>query len=118
MFQHTLGQMVRKVDGALGAAVVSVEGLVIEAVDRRGEPIEADAAYAEYGQAVGRMLEIDDGVGLGEVQEFTLEGPDRKTLIRCLSRTYLAALQVSNDAIVGKAAFELRVAAPEMAMEL
>ena len=86
MFQHTLGQMVRKVDGALGAAVVSVEGLVIEAVDRRGEIIEPDAAYAEYGQAMSRMLEIDDGVGLGEVQEFILEGPDRKTLLRNLTR--------------------------------
>ena len=118
MFHDNLSQMVRKVDGAMGAAIISTDGLVIEAVDRRGEPIEADSAYSEYGLAIRQLMEIDDGVGLGEVKEFTLEGQDRSTLLRCLSSSYLAALQVSAGSVMGKAVFELRVASPDMAKEL
>ena len=64
--------MVRRVDGALGAAVVSVEGLVIEAVDRRGETIEPDAAYAEYGQPQPGARSMTGGSG--EAAKFILEG--------------------------------------------
>jgi predicted regulator of Ras-like GTPase activity (Roadblock/LC7/MglB family) len=110
--------MVRRVDGALGAAVISVEGLVIEAVDRGGDAIEPDATLAEYGLAMRHLMNLDEVVELGELQLCTLEGQERTTLIRRLSASYLAALQVGSETLTGRAAFELRVAAPDLAKEL
>ena len=39
MFESTLKQLVDKVDGAQGAAVLNLDGLIIEAVDGAGEAV-------------------------------------------------------------------------------
>lgn len=118
MFAKTLKQLVDKVDGAHGAAVLNGDGLVIEAVDARGEAIEADATLPEYGIIVRQLAEIGGAAGMGEVGEFTVEGADRVTVLRRLTDKYVAALAVPADAVIGKARFYLRVAAPDLAREL
>ena len=118
MFEGPLGQIVRKVEGALGAAVISVEGLVIEAVDRGGDAIQPDAALAEYGLAMRHLMDLDGVAELGELRHCALESQDRTTLIRRLSPSYLAALQIGPKALASRAAFELRVASRDLAKEL
>ena len=118
MFQKTLKQLVDKVDGAHGAAVLNVDGLVIEAVDGDGYAVEADAALPEYGVIIRQLAEIGGAAGMGEVGEFTIEGTDRITVLRRLSDKYVVALAVPVDAVIGKARFYLRVASPDLAREL
>lgn len=118
MFEATLKQLVGKVEGARGAAVLNLDGLVIEAVDGDGAPVEPDAALPEYGLIVRQLAEIGKQAAIGGVDHLTLEGDDRTTLVRKLDPNYLAALVIDTGAILGKAHFYLRVAAPDLAREL
>lgn len=118
MFEATLKDLVGKVKGARGAAVLNLDGLVVEAVDPDGKGVEPDDALPEYGLIVRQLSEIGAAAGIGGVDQLTIEGDDRTTLVRKLDDNYVAALVVDTGAILGKAHFYLRVAAPDLAREL
>lgn len=118
MFEATLKDLVGKVEGARGAAVLNIDGLVIEAVDPKGGAVEPDDALPEYGLIVRQLAEIGSAAGIGAVEQLTIEGAGRTTLVRRLGENYVAALVVDTGAILGKAHFYLRVAAPDLAREL
>ncbi|MCA9537894.1 MAG: hypothetical protein KC620_03335 [Myxococcales bacterium] len=118
MFSKTLQRLISQVEGARGAAVLNIDGLVIEAVDAQGKRIAPDAALSEYGLIVRQLLDIGSAVEIGDVSHFTIAGEDRITLVRPLDEQYVAALQVAPQATIGKAQFYLRVAAPDLAREI
>jgi predicted regulator of Ras-like GTPase activity (Roadblock/LC7/MglB family) len=118
VFESTLKKLVNRVDGARGAAVLNLDGVVLEAVDEKGNDLGADAALSEYAPVIGQLLGATDSLDLGEPTQLTLEGAERTTLVRRLTDKYVAALHVSPDSLLGKAHFHLRVAAPDLAREL
>ncbi|MCA9543586.1 MAG: hypothetical protein KC613_04320 [Myxococcales bacterium] len=119
MFQPTLAHIVKKVDGAMGAAVLSLEGLVIEAIDGAGQPMTPEPALADaYGPVFKQLIEAGDAVDAGELDRLTIESPDRAWLVRRLSEHYVAALTVRAGTALSKAHYHLRVAAPDLAKEL
>lgn len=118
MFAATLRDVVSKVEGAQGAAVLNLDGVVIEAVDAGGRTVAGDAALGDYASVFTQMFAVTDAVDMGEVNKLSVEGTDRVTLVRALNRRYVVALQISPETIPGKAHFYLRVAAPDLAREL
>ena len=118
MFEATLKQLVNQVDGARGAAVLNLDGVILEAVDEKGNDMGPDAALTEFAPVIGQLLGAAESADLGEPTQLTLEGAERTTLVRSLSEKYVAALHVSPDTLIGKAHFQLRVAAPDLAREL
>jgi predicted regulator of Ras-like GTPase activity (Roadblock/LC7/MglB family) len=118
VFEATLKQLVNRVDGARGAAVLNLDGIVLEAVDEKGNDLGADAALTEFAPVIGQLLGAAESAELGEPTQLTLEGVERTTLVRSLTDKYVAALHVSPDSLIGKAHFHLRVAAPDLAREL
>lgn len=118
VFKPTLQRVVEKVDGALGAAVLSLDGLVIEAVDQAGHAVAGSDALITYGPVFKQLLGIADAVDLGEIERFTVNAGARTHLVRVLDARYVAALTIDGDAIEGQGHFHLRVAAPDLAREL
>lgn len=118
MFQSTLERLVGDVTGALGAAVVGLDGLVVAAVDANGAAVAEDEATAQYGPVLRQLTNIAQSVELGAVVQFTLESADRATVVRLLSPDYAAVLAVRPEVVVGKAHFHLRVASPDLVREL
>lgn len=118
MFEATLKNLVGKVDGARGAAVLNLDGLVIDAVDAEGARVEPDKALPEYGLIVRQIADLGDAAAIGDVEQVTVDGAERTTLIRRLDDNYVAALVVEHGSILGKAHFYLRIAAPDLAREL
>lgn len=118
MFEATLKTLVGKVPGAQSAAVLNLDGLVIEAVDAEGAFVEPDDALPEYGLIVRQLADIGGVAAIGGVEQVTVDGEKRTTLIRKLDDNYVAALVVDSGAVLGKAHFYLRVAAPDLAREL
>lgn len=118
MFQPTLERLVGDVQGALGAAVLSLDGLVVQAVDAQGRSVMPDEATAHYGPVLRQLTNIAQSVDLGEVVQFTLESADRATLVRVLNLEYVAILAVSPQTVPGKGHFHLRVASPDLVREL
>ena len=118
MFEATLKTLVDKVQGAHGAAVLNLDGLVIEAVDAKGALVEPDQALPEYGLILRQLADLGDAAAIGGVEQVTVDGEKRTTLVRKLDDNYVAALVVDSGSILGKAHFYLRVAAPDLAREL
>ena len=118
MFQPTLERLVVGVQGAFGAAVLSLDGLVIEAVNGSGQSVTPDDATAHYGPVLRQLTNIAQSVDLGEVTQFTLESADRSILVRVLSPEYVAVLAVAPQTVPGKGHFHLRVASPDLVREL
>jgi predicted regulator of Ras-like GTPase activity (Roadblock/LC7/MglB family) len=118
VFQPTLQRVVERADGALGAAVLSLDGLVIEAVDGQGASVPPAAAMATYGPVFKQLLGIGDAVDLGAIERFTVSTGAQTHLVRMLDRQYLAVLTVGPNAIEGQAHFHLRVVAPDLARSL
>lgn len=119
VFQPTLAHIVQQVEGATGAAVLSLQGLVIEATDGAGQPITPEPALADaYGPVFKQLIEASEAIEAGELDRLTIESPDRAWLVRRLSEHYVAALSVKAGAALSKAHYHLRVAAPDLAKEL
>lgn len=119
MFQETLKQLVGQFDAARGAAVLSLDGLVIEAVDGAGTPSKADAATIEYAQVFKQLLGVRDAVAIGKVKQLTVDGEQRLGLVRVLSPQYVVALSLAADSVPSNQGhFHLRIAAPDLAREL
>jgi predicted regulator of Ras-like GTPase activity (Roadblock/LC7/MglB family) len=118
VFQPTLERLVGDVQGAIGAAVLSLDGLVVQAVNADGQVVASDDAIAQYGPVLRQLTNIAQSVDLGEVTQFTLESADRATLVRVLSPEYVAILTVSPQTVPGKGHFYLRVASPDLVRQL
>ena len=65
VFTETLKQVVDEA-GALGAAVLSVDGLLLGAVDAQGQSVPADAAHREYATVFKQLLFVGDALPMGE----------------------------------------------------
>lgn len=119
MFQETLKQLVDHFEGARGAAVLNLDGLVIEAVDGGGAACAADQATVEYAQVFKQLLGVKDAVSMGKITQLTINGTEQLGLVRVLSPQYVVALSLGEDAsVANKGHFYLRVAAPDLAREL
>lgn len=119
MFQETLKQLVDRFDDARGAAVLSLDGLVIEAVDGAGKGCSASNAIIEYAQVFKQLIGVRDAVTMGKVERLTVNGSEQMGLVRVLSPHYVVALSLPADSVPSnKAHFYLRLAAPDLAREL
>jgi hypothetical protein len=118
VFQATLSRVVSQVEDARGAALLSYSGVLIEAVDGDGKPVEGSAIDLDYAAVLKQLTSVSEAVDMGVPTEFTLAGADETMLVRQLTPSYLVALQLGPKAITAKGHFYLRVAAPDLLREL
>lgn len=117
MFESTLARIVQ-LSGGRGAALVSLDGLTIDAVGDDGRAVAPDDASREYSSVLKQLAGAGDAMEVGVLSEVTLEGEHETTLVRFVSSQYFVALRVPREASTGRARFQLRVAAPNIAREL
>lgn len=119
MFEETLKQLVGRFDDARGAAVLNLDGLVIEAVDGAGKGCTPENATIEYAQVFKQLLGVRDAVSMGKIERLTIDGSEQLGLVRVLSPHYVVALSLPAGVVPSnKAHFYLRLAAPDLAREL
>ena len=118
VFEGTLGEVVRRVDGARGAAVINLDGVVVGAIDGAGETVAPDEVTPEYAAVFKQLLSVNEAIDLGEVERLSLRCEGHTVLLRRLSSEYAVLLRVDPETILGKAHFYLRLAAPDFAREL
>ena len=117
MFESSLSRVVSQV-GALGAAVISLDGLTLDAVDAQGRLVPAEEASREYASVFKQLVEVADSMEVGAITDFTVEGQDDTVLVRMLSPQYFAVLRVPGTVPPGRGRFYLRVVSPDLVREL
>lgn len=118
MFEATLKRLIQEIDGATGAAVLNLDGVVVEAVDSDGAAKDTGEATREYTAVFKQILSVGEAVEMGPVTEFTIDGAGRKTLLRVLSPQYVVAVVTTPECLTPKGHFYIRVAAPDLIREL
>lgn len=118
MFEATLKQVMDEIGGAHGAAVLNLDGVVVEAVDADGAGADVAEAAREYTAVFRQLLSVSEAVETGRVLTFTIEGATRKTFVRALTPQYAVAVITDADCLTARGHFYLRVAAPDFVREL
>lgn len=118
MFESHLKRLIDAVKGAQGAALLSTEGLIIEALDAQGKKLNTDSALSEYAGVFAQLTTLDEVLNLGKIDQFEVQTTSNLLSVRVLTPNYLLAVRAPKDAIPGKVSFQLRIVAPDILREL
>lgn len=114
----TLSKIVQQVDHALSAVIFNLDGLTIESVDGGGRKTTGTLDEDAYASIFDQIIGASESLGLGPIEEITVDGEGGTTLARRIGERYMVALQVGPEAVLGKARLALRTAAPDLARHL
>ncbi len=112
-FLELLKETVGKVDGAVSAMIIGVDGISVQEyaseklVDLTGLSAEASAMIKDIGLAA-------DNLGLGEAKEFSIISDRCGIIMRKINSDYYLALIIKPDGNYGKGRFVLRTAVPKI----
>ena len=115
VFEEQARQFVNKVPGAIACSVMGFDGVAIATHALGGLTLDVEALFTEVATAAGNLMKLGQNhPSLGNMQEWTLTHDKTTTLLKAVNDEYFVAAIVENDAIVGRARFELRLLAPEI----
>ena len=118
MFQESLEKLVKSVDGALGAAVMNRNGVIVEHVLNNSDSHCTLDGLPELGPIFEQLDGMRDVFDPGSYRSCVIRGTHRSTLIRPLDGHYMAMLWVVPTTLLGKAKFKLRAISPDLIAQL
>jgi predicted regulator of Ras-like GTPase activity (Roadblock/LC7/MglB family) len=110
-FEETLRAIVDRIDGAVGAVIMGLDGISVARVDARPGVVDIDVAAAEYTALLRKsMRTMEDDASLGEMRELVVVSDRLAFLITLITREYFLLLVLESPGGLGRARFELRKA--------
>lgn len=123
-FLEILKDLVERVDGAVGAAIMGPDGLAVEKYlgggggggeggGGEGGGYDIEAAGVEYGKVVEEALKAAKVLNLGALEEITVGAGDSTVILRMAAPQYgyYIVLAMKAGSNVGRARYLLRKAA-------
>jgi predicted regulator of Ras-like GTPase activity (Roadblock/LC7/MglB family) len=115
-FKKILEEMLEDVEGAIGASLVGMDGIVIDQVSHRS--FDINAVGAEYSGIIKNAMRASSNFGLGNTAEILIT-TDKATMIMMLvGKNYFVALALSLEGNLGRGRLELKKAIPKFEKEL
>jgi predicted regulator of Ras-like GTPase activity (Roadblock/LC7/MglB family) len=115
-FSEVLRELARDVKGARGAAIVGMDGIVVEQyVPEPG--LDLQSLAAEYGNVVKVVQTASDSLSMGQARELAVVTEDSVMLIRKINEDYFMALVAEPGAAFGKGRFMVRKAVARVSKE-
>ena len=115
VFRDVISAMANRVEGAVGALIIGMEGMVLE----RSTPVSADGGNtgldfeivaAEYTSLLKTALRTAEDVEVGMLQELTVISDSFHFLIRMISEEYYLMLVLQPGGNLVRARYELKKA--------
>lgn len=115
-FTPTLKEAVQRVDGAVSASIIGIDGMPVEeyAVEKI---INLDDLSAESSQMMKTVSNAAESLGLGEASEFSIISDLCSIIMRKINEEYYLALIIRPDGNYGKGRFVLRTLIPKLEKE-
>lgn len=110
MFDGTLQAIVDKIEGAVGALIMGLDGISVARADGPDSEIEIDVVAAEYTALIRKSLKSADDVSLGKMRELVVAADRFAFLIMPITEEYFLVLVLGPRGGLGRARFELRKA--------
>lgn len=109
MFAGLLQQIIERVEGAQSAAIMGLDGMLVERTGREHYD-ELDVIAAEYASLLRTTIRTAGDTELGDLWEMIVAAERATLMIRVLSPEYFLLLLLAPDANLGRARFEMRKA--------
>ncbi|HET8799143.1 MAG TPA: hypothetical protein VFO89_15750 [Thermoanaerobaculia bacterium] len=117
MFKRVLTALLGKVEGALAASLIGLDGIAVETVGSR-VAVPLDVLGAEFGSFVKSIRHANTELNTGEVLQFSLVTEKYITFLSEVTPEYYILLVLSPDGNYGRARFELSKAKSMLRDEL
>ncbi|MBV69716.1 MAG: hypothetical protein CMH52_00075 [Myxococcales bacterium] len=111
--QEQLTRLVDDVDGALGAALLNSDGIVVHAVEP-GKKSSLAHGLSEFGLVAKQLTSLNELSELGEPLSFKFDSSDRTLLLRPLGPNYFVALWLKGAHDALRAQFQLRIVSADL----
>ncbi len=112
-FKAILNQLVTSLDGAIGAGLVGLDGLVIEQFSVNSD-FDINIAGAEYSTIVKNAMKASESFGAGKTNEILISTEKATMIMMTVGTEYFCALAIGLDGNLGKGRLELKKAIPQL----
>lgn len=115
-FTEVLKYVTSSVKGAKGAAVVGMDGIIVEShIETSG--VDLPSVSAEYGNILKEVENASKSLKMGSPAEVSVVTESSDLIMRKINDDYFIALVLSPDGNFGKGRFLMRVAANRLVEE-
>ena len=116
-FKSVLRETVSNVDGAVGAGLVGLDGIVVDQVSNRAD-FDMAVAGAEYATIVKSARKASEEFGIGTTNEIMISTEKTTMLMMTIGKQYFVALAMNLDGNQGRGRLELKKAISKVEKEL
>jgi predicted regulator of Ras-like GTPase activity (Roadblock/LC7/MglB family) len=116
-FKKILQEMLSNVEGAIGAGLVGMDGIVIDQVSNNAS-FDINAVGAEYSSILKNALRASMSFGLGHTSEILMTTDKATMIVMMAGKDYFVTLAISLDGNLGRGRLELKKAIPKFEKEL
>jgi len=112
VFADLLKQVLARVDGAIGALIMGLDGIAIEQQINDVEKYDSRLSMiaAAYATLLRNSMRTSSDVGVGQLQEMTVISGNMMLVIKLINPEYFLLVALESNGNVGRARFELRKA--------
>jgi predicted regulator of Ras-like GTPase activity (Roadblock/LC7/MglB family) len=105
VFRDVLTGLRDRVEGALAASLIGLDGIAVETIGDRAIPL--DVLGAEFGSFIKSIRHANTELDTGEVLQFSLVTEKYITFLSAVTTDYYILLVLRPDGNYGRARFEL-----------
>ena len=105
MFKDVLTGLQQRVDGAMAASLIGLDGIAVETINDQNVPL--DVLGAEFGSFIKSIRHANTELNTGEVLQFSLVTEKYITFLSEVTPDYYILLVLRPDGNYGRARFEL-----------
>ncbi len=118
MFGELLDRVLQNTPGAVAVTLMGFDGIAIDSREVPAPGGDWQGTAIELGNIATQLKRISEGLGTGDIEEFTVQTGALTTVLRPLTDEYFVALSMSKNANAGKGRYLLRVVGPKLKQEL
>jgi len=116
-FSEVLKGLTEKVQGAKGALIVGMDGIIVEEFSQDPEGIDFNSIGAEYGNVLKEIQNASSSLRLGNASEVAVMTDAVDLIMRKINDEYFIALLLSPKKNLGKGRFLVRGASRRLEKE-
>ena len=105
MFRDVLAGLQQRVDGAMAASLIGLDGIAVETINDQNVPL--DVLGAEFGSFIKSIRHANTELNTGEVLQFSLVTEKYITFLSEVTPDYYILLVLRPDGNYGRARYEL-----------
>jgi len=116
-FKSVLREAINNVDGAVGAGLIGLDGIVVDQVASRAD-FDMAVGGAEYATIIKSARRASEEFGIGVTNEVMISTERTTMLMMTVGKDYFVALAMNLDGNLGRGRLELKKAISKLEKEL